>query len=168
MSKLCAINNVTAATVLSWWGRRSSRPCTQAELEAIRALRSRLRQVWLDNDEREIEIVNHLLRETGACPQLVKDDDWDLHLYLMSADQSFADWMAAAAAMAFVEVICAGERARLRKCAAADCGDVFVDFSRNRPRLFCGKGCGNKANVAAYRARQRLHGLPASVERAWR
>ena len=45
---------------------------------------------------------------------------------------------------------------RLRLCARDDCDDVFVDASRNRSRRFCDPAtCGNRAHVAAYRARQR-------------
>jgi predicted RNA-binding Zn ribbon-like protein len=100
-------------------------------------------------------MVNLLLRESSALPQLVKGDEWDYHLYAMSPDHPLADRMAAEAAMAFIDVICAGERDRLRVCAAHDCVDVFVDLSKNRSRRFCEKGCGNRANAAAYRARRR-------------
>ena len=66
---------------------------------------------------------------------------------------SVADRMAVEAAMAFVDVIRMGELDRLRVCAAEDCSDVVVDLSKNRSRRFCDSGCGNRANVAAYRAR---------------
>jgi predicted RNA-binding Zn ribbon-like protein len=51
-------------------------------------------------------------------------------------------------------VIRADELARLRVCAADDCEDVVVDLSKNRSKRFCDGGCGNRANVAAYRARK--------------
>ncbi|MEO7071362.1 MAG: CGNR zinc finger domain-containing protein, partial [Nostocoides sp.] len=35
-----------------------------------------------------------------------------------------------------------------------DCDDVFVDLSRNRSKRFCDAICGNRENVAAYRARR--------------
>ena len=59
------------------------------------------------------------------------------------------------AAMAFVDVIRMKELDRLGVCIADDCGDVLVDLSKNRSRRFCDQTCGNRANVAAYRARQR-------------
>jgi predicted RNA-binding Zn ribbon-like protein len=31
---------------------------------------------------------------------------------------------------------------------------VLVDLSKNRSRRFCDSGCGNRTNVAAYRARR--------------
>jgi predicted RNA-binding Zn ribbon-like protein len=62
--------------------------------------------------------------------------------------------MAVEAAMALVDVLRADELGRLRVCEAGDCQDVHVDLSRNRSRRFCESGCGNRANVAAYRARK--------------
>ena len=47
---------------------------------------------------------------------------------------------------------------RLRRCAGDGCDQVLVDLSRNRSRRFCDAGCGNRANVAAYRARRRAAG----------
>ena len=100
-------------------------------------------------------IVNALLHEARALPQLVKHDDWDYHLHATSSDQPLAERMAVEAAMALVDVIRSGELDRLRVCAADDCDDVLVDLSKNRSRRFCERGCGNRANVAAYRARKR-------------
>ena len=57
--------------------------------------------------------------------------------------------------MGFVDVIRGDERDRIRICAADDCEAVLVDFSRNRSKRYCDTGnCGNRANVAAYRARR--------------
>jgi predicted RNA-binding Zn ribbon-like protein len=56
--------------------------------------------------------------------------------------------------MAFIDVVRAGKLDRLRHCAAADCDNVLVDLSKNRSKRYCENGCGNRANVAAYRARR--------------
>ncbi|MGH9036560.1 MAG: CGNR zinc finger domain-containing protein, partial [Acidimicrobiia bacterium] len=51
---------------------------------------------------------------------------------------------------------------RLRVCSAIGCSRVFVDTSRNRSRRYCDPStCGNRTNVAAYRARQRSGVAPA-------
>jgi predicted RNA-binding Zn ribbon-like protein len=136
------------------WGWTGSRRRTKAELAAVQALRPRLRRLWHVDEDGAVELVNSLLREAGALPQLVKHDEWDYHLHATSSDAPLADRMAVEAAMAFVDVIRTGELDRLRICAADDCDDVLVDLSKNRSRRFCGKGCGNRVNVAAYRARK--------------
>jgi predicted RNA-binding Zn ribbon-like protein len=137
------------------WGWTGSRRHTTAELEAVQGLRPRLRRIWHEDKDGVVAIVNRLLREASALPQLVKHDDWDYHLHATSPDQPLADRMAVEAAMAFVDIIRTDELDRLRVCAADDCDDVLVDLSKNRSRRFCDRGCGNRANVAAYRARRR-------------
>ena len=136
------------------WGWTGSRRHTRTELEEVRELRPRLRQIWDEDEDGAAAIVNALLREAGALPQLVKHDEWDYHLHATSSDAPLADRMAVEAAMAFVDVIRTGQLDRLRVCAADDCSDVVVDLSKNRSRRFCDKGCGNRTNVAAYRARR--------------
>jgi predicted RNA-binding Zn ribbon-like protein len=62
--------------------------------------------------------------------------------------------MAVEAGMAMIDVIRMGELGRLRMCAGEGCERVVIYLSKNRSRRFCEAGCGNKANVAAYRARR--------------
>jgi predicted RNA-binding Zn ribbon-like protein len=137
------------------WGWTGSRKRNRAELEGVQALRPLLRQVWYQDEDTAVEFVNRLLREGSALPQLVKHDEWEYHLHATSSEQPLADRMMVEAAMAFVDVIRTGELERLRICAADDCENVLVDLSKNRSRRFCEMGCGNRANVAAYRARKR-------------
>jgi predicted RNA-binding Zn ribbon-like protein len=141
---------------LAEWGYTGSRKRNRAELEAVQELRPRLRQVWYEDKDGAVRIVNALLREASALPRLVKHDEWDYHLHATSPEQPLADRMAVEAAMAFVDVIRMDELDRLRSCAADDCESVYVDLSKNRSRRFCDSKCLNRANVAAYRARQRL------------
>lgn len=136
------------------WRYTGTRRHTRAELEAVRALRPRLRQIWYANEDDAAEIINELLREAHALPQLVKHDGWDYHLHATSPEAPLADRMAVESAMALVDVIRMGELGRLRICAADDCADVLVDLSKNRSRRFCDQGCGNRVAVAAYRARR--------------
>jgi predicted RNA-binding Zn ribbon-like protein len=121
----------------------------------VQELRPRLRAVWHADKDGAVDIVNELLREASALPQLVKHDVWDYHLHATGPEQPLAERMAVEAAMAFVDVIRTDELDRLRICAADDCEDVLVDLSKNRSRRFCEAGCGNRVAVAAYRARKR-------------
>ena len=141
------------AFVTSWgW---SGRHCRSAEeLTAVRALRPRLRRIWEVDEDEVVQIVNGLLREFRALPQLVKHDGWDYHLHATDQDAPLPDRMAVEAAMAMVDVVRGGELARLRICQAPDCRDVVVDLSKNRSRRFCESGCGNRMAAAAYRARR--------------
>ena len=136
------------------WGWTGERRRDQAELDAVRALRPRLRRLWHVDEDGAVELVNDLLREARALPQLVKHDTWDYHLHATPPYAPLADRMAVEAAMAFLDVIRRKETGRLQICAADSCDDVLVDLSKNRSRRFCGTSCANRTNMAAYRARQ--------------
>jgi predicted RNA-binding Zn ribbon-like protein len=136
------------------WGWTGERTHDDAELDAVHALRPRLEALWSADEDGAVDLVNAMLREADALPQLVKHDQWDYHLHATPSDAGLDVRMMVEAAMAFVDVIRMKELDRLRVCAADDCRDVLVDLSKNRSRRFCDSGCGNRMNVAAYRARQ--------------
>jgi predicted RNA-binding Zn ribbon-like protein len=138
-----------------WTGDRAQGDVARArELAAVRALRPRLRELWLLDEAGIVDAVNTLLREGHALPQLVRHDGWDYHLHATPPEAPLATRMAVEGAMALVDVVRAGELERLKVCDGLDCDDVLVDLSKNRSRRFCDGGCGNRANVAAYRARR--------------
>ncbi|MEV7625810.1 CGNR zinc finger domain-containing protein [Actinoplanes sp. NPDC089786] len=135
-----------------WTGRRAG---TEAELRAVHKLRPRLRQVWeAAGEEQIVVLVNELLREGRALPQLVRHDQFSWHLHAAPSEAPLATRMMVEAAMAFVDMIREDELSRLRRCAADDCDNVLVDLSKNRSKRFCEAGCGNRAAVNAYRARK--------------
>jgi len=123
-------------------------------MDAVLRLRPRLERLWGMAEDDAAALVNALLREASALPQLVKHDQWDYHLHATPPDAPLADRMAVEAAMAFTDVIRSGQLDRLRVCAADHCADVHVDLSKNRSRRFCSVACANRTNVAAYRIRQ--------------
>ncbi|MDP9093868.1 MAG: CGNR zinc finger domain-containing protein [Actinomycetota bacterium] len=138
------------------WQWTGSRAHDAAELRAVQDLRPRLACLWEVQKDAAVDIVNALLRDARALPQLVKHDMWDYHLHASSPGDPLAQRMSVEAAMAMTDVIRMGELSRLRVCAGENCARVLVDLSKNRSRRYCDAGCGNRANVAAYRAR-RVH-----------
>lgn len=138
-------------TAWQWTGERTH---DQPELDAVRVLRSRLGQLWEMTKDEAADLVNALLRETNALPQLVKHDQWDYHLHATPPDAPLADRMAVEVALAFGDVIRSDQMSRLRRCAAGDCDNVHVDLSKNQSRRFCSTSCANRTHVAAYRSRQ--------------
>ncbi len=130
---------------------------TAEELQQVRRLRDQLRTLWgaVDRDE-SAAIVNALLGEVQARPCLSRHDEWDWHLHMTEPDAPLAQRIGAEAAMGFLDLIREDDLDRLRICAAEDCQDVLVDLSKNKSKRYCADGnCGNRANVAAYRARRR-------------
>jgi predicted RNA-binding Zn ribbon-like protein len=136
-------------------GFSGSRTRDEAELAGVHRLRGELAAVWHADESAAVEILNRLLREARALPQLVKHDQWDWHLHAATPEAPLADRMSTEAAMALADVIRGKEMDRLLVCAADDCDAVVLDLSRNRSKRYCDTGnCANRAHVAAYRARK--------------
>jgi predicted RNA-binding Zn ribbon-like protein len=127
----------------------------EAELRSVRDLRPRLRALMTSDRDTAAGLVNDLLLETRALPQLMRHDALDWHVHAVDQDAPLATRMAVEAAMAMIDVIRADEMSRLDICADDDCQGIVLDLSRNRSRRFCSTTCSNRAAVAAYRARQR-------------
>ena len=108
------------------WAWSGTRQRDAAELEEVRALRSRLRRLWHLDEDGVVAEVNAILREAGALPQLVRHDGLGYHLHATPAEAPLADRMAVEAALAFIDLVRQGELDRLHACAADDCDDVVV------------------------------------------
>ena len=134
-----------------------SRSLSRDDLEEVHALRPRLRAVWAARDMRTAAaVVNGMVAEAGALPQLTDHDGFDWHLHWTAPSARVASRLAADAGMAIAELLRDDGAERLRTCGAPGCEAVFVDLSRNRSRRYCDTGnCGNRMHVAAYRARLR-------------
>jgi predicted RNA-binding Zn ribbon-like protein len=134
------------------------RPATAADLEALHALRPRLRAVWAAPEAAELlaELVNELLRDSGARPRLTDHGGgWGWHLHVTGPDAPLEHRVAAQAGFALADLVRMRETGRLRQCEAPGCAAVFVDLSKNRSRRYCDTGnCGNRQHVAAYRERR--------------
>lgn len=128
---------------------------TSGTVSALREVRARLRALWDVDRTRAVPLVNEMLRDSGALPQLVIHDGYDWHVHATSDEAPLETRILAEAAMAFVDVIRSDEYDRMRVCSADDCDSVYVDYSRNGSKRYCDTGnCGNRMNVNAYRARK--------------
>lgn len=135
----------------SYTGRRDG---NRAELDALRGLRPVLRNLLTSERDDAAGLVNTMLVEAGALPQLVRHEPFDWHLHAVSSEAPLVTRVTVEAAMAMVDIIRQDELSRLGVCADADCSGLVIDLSRNRSRRFCSTTCGNRNAVAAYRARR--------------
>jgi predicted RNA-binding Zn ribbon-like protein len=126
-----------------------------AELRALRALRPVLRELLTAERDDAAELVNALLANAKAVPQLRRHDGLDWHIHAVPAEAPLERRIAAEAAMAMVDLIRADELSRLSLCADERCDGLVLDLSRNRSRRYCSTVCANRNAVAAYRARRR-------------
>lgn len=126
-----------------------------AELQALRGIRPRLRALWDLGRDDAVPHVNAMLRDGRAQPQLVIHDDYDWHIHATDDSAPLATRIVVEVAMAFVDVIRSDSFDRVRVCAADDCTAVYIDYSKNGSKRYCDTGnCGNRMNVNAYRRRK--------------
>lgn len=137
------------------WGYTGRHDGTTAELDAVRRLRSSLRELLTAPRDQAPPLVNAILADAGAVPRLVRHDPVDWHIHAEPADAPLATQIAVETAMAMIDVVREDETSRLAICADAECDNLVLDLSRNRSKRFCSVTCGNRNAVAAYRARQR-------------
>jgi predicted RNA-binding Zn ribbon-like protein len=151
----------TVAELDAWYtahGYTGRHDSDDTELAALRALRPVLRELLTADRDRAAELVNAMLAEADALPQLVRHDGLDWHIHAVSRDAPLDRRVVVETAMAMVDVIRADELSRLSLCADDRCDGLVLDLSRNRSRRFCSRACANRNAVAAYRARHRGSG----------
>ena len=128
---------------------------TPEELDTVRALRPRLRELLTAERDDAAAMVNQLLSQAQALPQLVRHDPLDWHIHAVPTEAPLDTRILVETAMAMTDVIRAEEMSRLGVCADNGCEGLVLDLSKNRSRRFCSTACGNRNAVAAYRARKR-------------
>ena len=128
---------------------------TEKDVEQIKIVRERLREVFFADEAGAIDRLNTLLRDLGSNPQIVTHDDHPWHLHYSAPDAPIAHRIASGAAMGLATLITEQGIERLGVCTAESCQDVFVDTSRNRSRRYCDSTCSTKVHVAAHRARKK-------------
>ncbi|MFV0633870.1 CGNR zinc finger domain-containing protein [Demequina sp.] len=124
------------------------------DLREVREIRSRLRGLFKATRNDAVPLVNEILAEKQALPQVVRHDERDWHIHAASDDRPYAERILVETAMAIIDVIRADEFQRFGRCEMEDCAGVVIDLSRNRSRKYCSVTCTNRASQAAFRARQ--------------
>lgn len=132
-------------------GRHDS---TQAELKEVLGLQPRLRELLTADRDSAAGLVNEMLADAGAVPQLVRHPPADWHIHAVPSDAPLATRILVETAMAMVDVIRDDELSRLAVCADDDCEGIVLDLSRNRSRRYCSTTCSNRNAQAAHRARR--------------
>ncbi|MGH3587716.1 MAG: CGNR zinc finger domain-containing protein [Pseudonocardia sp.] len=130
---------------------------TQDDLPPVRALRARLVGVLRAGSfDDAVEGINAVITETGTTPRLAAHDGHPWHMHYYAPGAAVADHIGAECAISIAFAFAADGRERFRECASPECRRWLVDLSRNRSKRFCdSRTCGNRAHVAAYRARRR-------------
>src|ERR1700754_1696630 len=87
-----------------------------AELHAMRALRPVLRELLTAERDAAAELVNTLLADARAVPQLWRHDGLDWHIHAVPSDAPLPRRVAVEAAMAMIDLIRLDELSRPSVC----------------------------------------------------
>jgi predicted RNA-binding Zn ribbon-like protein len=125
----------------------------------LRKFQRELRPVFLASAEGDVdelvELLNDLMVRHPITPRIHRHGDGPLHIHAAAKSQSVAELLVGEALIGLSNLVCDLGPSRLGVCAGSNCENVYVDTSPNQSRRYCSERCSSRANVAAYRARQR-------------
>lgn len=102
-----------------------------------------------------VEQLNALLAKHPVTPYIAGHEPNGWHMHVADRQSSVAELLIAESLMGLSTLVCDLGATRLGVCDASPCTQVFVDTSPNQSRRYCSDRCSSRANVAAYRARQK-------------
>jgi predicted RNA-binding Zn ribbon-like protein len=132
---------------------------TDKDASVLGRFQGELRPVFQASDHHDEPAVvaglNTLLAKYPITPCISSHDAHGWHMHVADGASSVAGLLIAESLMGLATLVCDLGATRLGVCHGAPCRNVFVDTSPNQSRRYCSDRCSSRANVAAYRARQR-------------
>ena len=133
--------------------------CTDRDTVVLRRFQRELRPVFEASEAGDVRAVvdslNQLMEQHPITPRISDHDAKDLHLHVATRTDTVADLLIGEALLGLSTLVCDLGPTRLGVCSASPCTNVYVDTSPNQSRRYCSERCSSRANVAAYRARQK-------------
>ena len=131
----------------------------ERDVPSLRNFQDELRPVFEASDRGEagtvVTTLNELLIEHPVTPMISDHDPTHLHMHVANRAASVSELLISESLMGLANLVCDLGATRLGLCQAVKCDNVFVDTSPNKSRRYCSERCSSRANVAAYRARQK-------------
>src|ERR1700722_13978843 len=150
---------LTAPRLLSDWATQAGLidatiEVTQHDLDAATALREAVYRTVIARLEQrrpqgaDVELVNQWAARPRLTPRLLRTGT-------LRREGSTSQLLATLASD-LLDLLAGPGIDNVKRCVRAGCTRLYVESSRGHNRHWCGMGtCGNKAKVAAFRARQR-------------
>lgn len=155
-NRLADRDDLVALLPLREWLHPST---TDRDAFVLRRFQRELRPVFEASGEGDvgavIEGLNVLMEKYPITPMISDHDPDDLHLHVATRSASVSELLIGESLLGLATLVCDLGPTRLGVCAEAKCDQVYVDTSPNQSRRYCSERCSSRANVAAYRARQR-------------
>ena len=133
---------------------------TERDATNLRRFCKELRSVFASSDAGDegavVAQLNALLAKHPVTPYIAGSTDGERwHMHVADRSSSVAELLIAESLMGLATLVCDLGAGRLGVCHASACESVFVDTSPNQSRRYCSDRCSSRANVAAFRARQK-------------
>jgi len=139
-------------------------------VDRAKHLREALFRIFVANFEgvvankKDLALFNKELSLTMSQSRIVDTADgysWDT-----TGDKQSLDWILNPIVRCAVDLLVGSEIKRVKMCADAECGWLFVDGARNRSRRWCDMSdCGNRAKASRFYERKKSSrgGIPLST-----
>jgi predicted RNA-binding Zn ribbon-like protein len=132
---------------------------TDRDVTTVRRLQRELRPVFEAGEAGDhravVSGINELLERHPITPAISDHEPDGLHIHVATKAASVAELLVSESLLGLTVLVCDLGPNRLGVCSATPCTNVYVDTSPNQSRRYCSDRCSSRANVAAYRARQR-------------
>ena len=161
--------NIEIVDVDDLVGHLSGREWLQAQVTdrdcmLLRRFQRELRPVFEASDAGDtrgvVDGLNALMVRHPITPRISDHDGDDLHLHVATKSASVAELVVGESLLGLATLVCDLGPTRLGVCSAERCEQVYVDTSPNQSRRYCSDRCSSRANVAAYRRRQKMAAAP--------
>jgi predicted RNA-binding Zn ribbon-like protein len=132
---------------------------TDRDVVVLRRFQKDLRKAFeasaADDAQGVVDVLNGLLESHPITPRIADHNLANLHIHVANKAASVADLLIGESLLGLANLVCDLGPTRLGVCAAVPCTNVYVDTSPNQSRRYCSERCSSRANVAAFRARQK-------------
>jgi len=138
-----------------WFTAGTDLSLSSSEAEQVAETSTLVRDVALADSEGDVMVRLNALLALASPRPYATDHDGELHLHYARPDAAALEQLTTTVAMGLSQVVVQHGWQRLGVCSAENCGNVYVDTSRNASRRYCSNTCASRSTVAAYRARKR-------------
>ncbi|MFB7633404.1 CGNR zinc finger domain-containing protein [Streptomyces sp. NPDC056149] len=105
-------------------------------------------------DSQRAALLNALLASASAHPRVTDHADGGWHIHYRDDDLSLGSVVRAVVSVGTALHLTSRGMDRLGRCALAECGRVYADFTRGGRQRYCCHACANRDAVRRHRARR--------------
>lgn len=140
--------------LIARYGMTYDKPPTERDCQELEQAGADFRIIFTLDTPGLADFANRTLDRIRFSPRVKNHGGYGWHIHHYDTDFPLARRIRSSTAMSVMSLIIHQEDSRLKVCRAPGCQRVFVDATRNGSKIYCdAKTCGNRANVANFRAK---------------